>query len=962
MTELPDFHDANMALLKKYQPGVWQMMIDKDPEPVGSICQAPNGALNLAVTNEKGETVLLHKETDPAGEANDFLTMLPGDDTGFVALLGMGLGYAALGILEQRPLIQNLAFFELDAGIFGQALRYMDLSALLNSPKLILGIGTDTPISAVLAPASRTLQLEGSRVLHHLPSFAFDPAGYKALKAEVFSHLNALNVGGTTTKELGRDFLSNRFKHITTIHHHLLLEQLYHVFAGVPAIMVSGGPSLDKNIHLLKQAQNNAVILAVDTVLPALLEHGVTPHFVTSIDPNNLTYEKFADVIPQVQNTSLICASWVNSKTPQNFPAQQTFWTFTGKPMEAWLNSLLGGKLFTGGASTVAHLNLVACDILGCDPIIFLGQDLAFPKKASHAQGTVLQGSAPTDTLSANNTEGQVVKGIDGTMLQTNRSFLSMKQFFESAIGPSDKKYINATEGGAHIEGTEVLTLQEAIDTYCPKDIAVGSQLQEQIKAAQALDPGGLLAEFSKTLKEAKKLQKIITDADKLCASVRRDLQKTMKMRGNFQSFKMLPPKTQKSIEKIDALHKKLDSATKIWRILEEITMAGLQQSERQRQAIAVLENDSVKYSEWLRQNLTRLLNINKVRQETLSLLTENLTKVLSFHKQEKDLSSNIDKGVDRGQNRLELARLYMAEGSYSLARPIVAELQKTIPQSAEILFFQGCIKALRSEFGQSAECFREAIKLEPALAQQVDEFRQKLGDEFMGYARYFGAAGNRRPSVIYMVKKGLKFAPQHGQLLQALAEIMAADMEQGQKALDDGNNQEAVPAINAWYLFLQEKEELSANISPELVGKIYLNHGRLLIKEERYSEAIADFKKGLEYSSNNDNLNRYLIDILFETGDFDKAVEALNNAIVINNEFAAYWEIIGDSLQADSQLEDAILAYERGFTYLPENLGLLKKIGDCYQTTGQLEAARAAYQQVKDAMVKLAAANDHIQ
>ncbi len=961
MISPPNFYNANIILLKEYHPQIWQQISDAAPEPTGSLCLAQNGSLNLIVANKEGREVSLHKKSNPESEADDFLAKVPTDHTGFVAMLGMGLGYAPLGILKQRPLLQYLAVFERDTGIFIQSLKHMDLSTLLSDKRLILGIGKKISVSDVLAPASRTLQLEGSSVFHHLPSFDFDPAGYQALKEQLFTHLNTLNVGGTTTRVLGRNFFNNRFRHVTTIHHHLLLEQLHNAFTGVPAILVAGGPSLDKNIHLLKEAQDKAVILAVDTVLPALLKNGVMPHFLTSIDQNNLTYEKFADVIPKAKNISLICSSWVNPKTTRNFPAEQVFWTFTAKPMEAWLNSLLGGKIFTGGASTVAHLNLIATDILGCDPIIFVGQDLAYPQTASHAKGTVLQGTAPTDTLQPNNTEGQIVKGIDGTTLRTNRSFLSMKKFFESAIAQSHKKYINATEGGAHIEGTTVLCLRDVLDSYCTKETAGRRQIQELIQSAKKIDPYRLLDEFGKTLKKVKNLQKDISEADKLSKSVQKEMGTSAKNKQYVRSFNLLPSRTQQKIKKIDSLHNKLDNSVGIWRILEEITMDGLQQSERDRQAISTLANDPAKYFEWLQQNLIRLLNINKVRKETLDLLAENLSRILSFHQKENSLLNKIAKGEDTEQNRLTLARLYMEEENYSLAKPILEKLQTTMPQSGEIFFFLGCIKALRSELAKSAECFSKALSIDPGFAETIDNFHKKLGDEFLSFAGYFKTHAGRQASVKYMVQKGLGFTPNHRQLINELEEIINKDIRLSRSSQNTGNDQDAAVQICDWYNFLKEEKALSANLNPELVSNIYLHYGRLQVKKGRQAEAIANFHKGLEYFPHSYDLNSTIIDTLFEIGDFSNAIESLNKAVTIDNKFAAYWETIGDSLQANGQNEDAGFAYERCFMLQPENNGLLKKIGDCYMAGGQLEAAKEAYQQLKARMEELGASTNDV-
>ena len=546
--EYTDYYKSNINLIKKYHPAVWKQITESQPKPIGEIFFAPNGNPNLSITTLNGRSILMHDKTNPEKESDDFLGRITPDHKGFVAILGMGLFYSALNILKERPYLQGLALFDLEPGIFIQALRYRDLSPILKEQRLILGIGPRPNVSEILAKMNRTLQLETSNILYHESSFNYDQKGYNQLKDDIFSYINSLNVGGTTTRKLGRDFLNNRFKHICTIHYHQLLEQIQNKFDNVPAILVAGGPSLDKNIHLLKQVREKAVIIAVDTVLPALLRNKIHPHFLTCIDPNNLTFEKFADVIPEVKDVSLICSSWVNPKTPKVFPADQIFWTFTANAMEAWLNSLIGGKLMTGGASTVAHLNLIAAHILGCDPIIFIGQDLAYPKtsSASHAQGTVLQGSAPKETLTTL-AHGETVTGINGDVLRTNRSFLSMKVFFESAIAKSDKIHINATEGGANIEGTKIMSLQDVIDKYCKKQINVTQCLKEFQSEMTPVNPDNMLIEFSKILTKTEKIQKIIKSSDDIAKNLIKELTNLKSKGKKIKSFDMLDQFSKKN-------------------------------------------------------------------------------------------------------------------------------------------------------------------------------------------------------------------------------------------------------------------------------------------------------------------------------------------------------------------------------------------------------------------------------
>ena len=940
-SEHVDYYDVNLGLLNKMHPHVWKQITDNPPDPVGTIFFTKNGKPNITVVNEQNEEVILHNEIDPEKETKDLLGRIPEDHKGFVAILGMGLGYAVINILKERPQLQKLAVFELEPGIFVQALKNIDLSPLLNDKRLILHIGSENDIKTTLSIASLTLQLETANIFHQLPSFKFDPSGYEQLKNDLFTLLNSLNVDGTTTRLLGKDFFNNRFEHITTIHHQFLLEQIQNKFSNIPAIMVAGGPSLDKNIDLLVQAQDKAVIIAVDTVLPTLLKHGIYPHFLTCIDPNNLTYEKFADVALKAEDISLVCSSWVNPKTPKFFPAFQTFWTFTSKPVEAWLNSLLGGKIFTGGASTVAHLNLIAAHALGCNPIVFVGQDLAYSSEsATHAKNTVLHGKTPTGIITGN-TEGQTVKGIDGKMLRTNRSFLSMKKHFEANIVNSDRTFINATKSGAHIEGTTVMDLQEVINRYCNVQVNAFEFIKEQCASISPIESREMINAFDKMLSKIKLLKNNMKKADDICEAVLKKTVKMQKTKVILKSFAMLPEKQKKQINKIDILHKNLDNALEVWRNLEEITLSGLKKSERQKQDISILENDPANYPQWLINNIRRLLDINKTRKETIEIFSDNLVRAISFQQEEKRYFKE--------KNFLELIRLYMRTKNYNLAKPIVKNLYHEMPESAEINFYCGCLAAQFSEYTKAEDFFKRSIAYDRDFSMRIDNFRQDLGDEFLGFALYFKAGLiDLQASVKYMLRKGLQLCQTHKQLIEELEISFLQDLKQIDSYLNTDNFQDAAPMIEEWYQNIIDQEFLTHSLSKETLTKILINKGRLQLADNDDIDALLTFKKAMTYSSLDEDLYILTVETLFKVGDFNGAIDVIKQAIKLDKKFAVYWETIGESLQTVGQNEEAIIAYEQCYIHLPDKIDLIKKIGDCYMATDQLEAAKVAYEQFK--------------
>lgn len=374
----PNFLKKNMAALKKNHPQMWGILTQSPPEPVGKIFLEPNGKPNLRVLDKNGNKILLHLPDDPEAEIAQFLNMVAENFNGVITLTGMGLGYTPLALLEKRPNLRHLAVLEPNVGVFLQALHALDLTSLFSDPRFILGIGTDLNIAAVMAPAHKALQLEGIHNLQHLPTFSLDPDVYKKIHQELLDHCSSFNIEGNTLGFMGRDFLENRLRHFNSIHHDRLLADLAGKGQGIPAILVAAGPSLDKNVHLLAKAKGKAVIIAADAALPTLIANGIIPDLVGAIDPLELIFEKVAAVAPQVHGTSLLCMSWVSSKMVKFFPAEQVFWCFGSKPIEAWMAGLLDSTMLTAGAGSVAHLDFLAAIIMGCSPIVLVGQDLAF--------------------------------------------------------------------------------------------------------------------------------------------------------------------------------------------------------------------------------------------------------------------------------------------------------------------------------------------------------------------------------------------------------------------------------------------------------------------------------------------------------------------------------------------------------------------------------------------------------
>ena len=238
----------------------------------------------------------------------------------------------------------------------------------------------------------------------------------------------------------------------------------------------------------------------------------------------------------------------------------------------------------------------------------------------------------------------------------------------------------------------------------------------------------------------------------------------------------------------IDKLHQNLDNTLEVWRILEEITMEGLKKAERQKQDISILQNDPNKYMEWLIESLNLRFDINQTRKETLTLLSNNLNMVMSFHQKENKYLEQINKGSQTEQNKLKLVSLYMDSKNYFMAKPLLEELCRTMPQSGDVYFYLGCLASQSNILRKADQYFQTAIRYDPKLRKQIDAYLQTLGDDFLKFARYFKTQPGRELSIKYMVQKGLKYNPNHSELKKELETLLKRDLKKIKSDIDTDN------------------------------------------------------------------------------------------------------------------------------------------------------------------------------
>lgn len=470
-----------------------------------------------------------------------------------VFLFGIGNGNYLKAVIENTEDSVNVVVYEPSINIFRKLLEEIDLSDVIRN----------RPIAFIVEGIN---DVEFEPVMHKV--LAVQNMGF--LKEEI--HPNYREFYGEKIVEkvrildkkitqirveysAGKRFQKNITQNIFTNMKYLC--QGYHtkqLAKGIPsdatAILVAAGPSLNKNINELKKAKNKAFILAVDTVVKPLLKHGIIPDAFVTIDPDKpleLTEFEGAENIPVIAPSTAQYALLERQK------AKKIFY-YDGYALPAqiyWLNGKVLPNAASGGSVACSGFSILYK--MGFRTIILVGQDLAYTDNKSHVDGSFQEKMPEEDT------SGMImVKGNYQDAIPTERILKVYLDWFnmyiEGAKNHNGVRVVNATEGGAYIEGTELAALKDIIEETCQKEFNYSELIEnmepdltaeEQKKAVEYLhDIPQQFINMKKSVEQMKKsyqkLLKISKQKNITENTCKKQLKKIKKMTRDLQKNSIL--------------------------------------------------------------------------------------------------------------------------------------------------------------------------------------------------------------------------------------------------------------------------------------------------------------------------------------------------------------------------------------------------------------------------------------
>lgn len=477
-----DYFEHNMALLKEYRTPLYQHYLEfieekqecKYPCEQIEVLEAKDGTPILVVTRG-GKKIRLNSPYRPIAEAEKWSQQFSFRNMRTnVLFFGMGNLIFANVVLQKLQEDGKLFVYEPNMEIFTTALHWIDMEKVICDERVFFLFEDMNPeeFYDFINHYTHWTNVKSQIVCHHTGYDQLFEESYLAFLRAIQKNAQMVRINKDTQVHFAKRAVTNSIRNMPYIKESRnLYDYIGKIPKEIPAILVAAGPSLDKNIEELRRAKGKAFIIAVDTAVRHLIRHNIMPDVMVTLDSGKPT-NYISD--PIVKDIPLFCGLEANHEI-LSFHTGIKIW-FKGNLFLESLYERYGKQLspYSPGGS-VATAAFSICSALGFQKIIFVGQDLAYQGDITHAGGEV--------SGILNEEYGlEMIEGIDGKPIKSRYDWIIYLEWFEEAIRDIKDitEVIDATEGGAMIHGSKIMTLKEVVDSYCNKEINVQKLIEQQ--------------------------------------------------------------------------------------------------------------------------------------------------------------------------------------------------------------------------------------------------------------------------------------------------------------------------------------------------------------------------------------------------------------------------------------------------------------------------------------------------
>ncbi|MBA2369020.1 MAG: DUF115 domain-containing protein [Candidatus Protochlamydia sp.] len=449
-------------------------------------CETEKGEANL-LKKRYGIVDYYHANSGALQEAEEQLPASFLDKAEVIYMFGLGLGYlhqALLPWLKVNP--QNyLVFLEDDLEVIHSFLQTEMATEILTDPQTTLFYFQNYQQDYVNFCKLHSSFINRPIQFLVLPHYAIRREG-EALDL-CYNVLHDVNL----MSSLHNEYLSGQATFLTNFYHNLfslpqayLASGLFNQFKDVPAIICGAGPSLEKNIDLLKSLTDRSLVFAGGSSLNVLNQAGLVPHFGLGVDPNKEQHHRL--LTNHTFHLPFLYRSRISHEAFQMMQGPKVYVPGSFNPLANWFERQLDipAELLDEGHNVVNLCTDIAYR-MGCRPIIYVGMDLAYTEVQPYAAGIKthplwIDLSQPYSTAQQ---AGVNRVDINGKQVKTKWDWISeatwLGQFFKRH---PDANMINATEGGLGFPPVPNQALAKVAENYLKKSYDLTGWVHQHIQ------------------------------------------------------------------------------------------------------------------------------------------------------------------------------------------------------------------------------------------------------------------------------------------------------------------------------------------------------------------------------------------------------------------------------------------------------------------------------------------------
>ncbi len=499
--------------------------------------------------NLKYKDIYLHNRENPVLEAQSIFSGTTNEPVSICFIYGIGLGYLfQVASLSSKG---TVILYEPDLDLLKTVFNLVDFSKDLSKPNVFLTNDFKKACSIIHSKSG----MKNFPYMLSLPSQReMDSVGFDSLVKSLRDTIGSYFLDLKYTKEKFYPTLWMLLYNIPNLINETPLIKVKDACKGKTAVIVSAGPTLDRDIEILKKYRDKFVLFTVGTALKTLTEHNIKPDFVCVIESFNSS--------PQLEGVDLSDVYFITEPYSHGFLRKFNFKKIfshisANNPVNHLWSEICGEDIKEyWSKGTVSYTAMNSARILGCSKIILVGQDLAYIEGQCYSKNSVYKDlictfdkennkweikakdfeqfaeslspypeyqqrvEAAKRRLANLNSSLYYVKGINGDMIPTESVYAAfVKPLSEFAEHFNDREYINTSLVGAQIDGFKNMSLEDAL-----KDSDAAGQCE--IETEFSYDKEKVISVLKTKYEELKSALKIIEEGQRLLKILNNDIKR----------------------------------------------------------------------------------------------------------------------------------------------------------------------------------------------------------------------------------------------------------------------------------------------------------------------------------------------------------------------------------------------------------------------------------------------------